>query len=336
MILSSMVKLRAGKPGGFQTGGFPFSGKVRIVSRTLSGLFLVGAVNRPRKRQRTNRENPWTIPGQIGKLPEKSGKSQKRQKSGRKKAHKHKLFALVNVQMALGQTAGCPRVKRAKKFMCSPRNTGNRKNSLWLTGGLSQGCPDFQKVYVFKVYVPFSCPKKGRTIPDRETPPVWTPPSTGPWSNRNLKLQNASEIATKPSANLPTGKEKAYTTTLLLFFFRVFWPLLYALLSGPMAYTLFPCFPRKMGYTIFFFSVTSRSGDRPRKEGCHGGCIYFFYLVLRKTKCRNRSRKRSDSNRCEFRSPPWSSFPCFFLRISFFKSSAYALWINLSSDFKFI
>ena len=40
--------------------------------------------------------------------------------SGRKKAHKHKLFALVNVQMALGQTAGCPRVNRAKKFMCSP------------------------------------------------------------------------------------------------------------------------------------------------------------------------------------------------------------------------
>ena len=45
--------------------------------------------------------------------------------SGRKKAHKHKLFALVNVQMALGQTAGCPKVNRAKKFMCSPRNTGN-------------------------------------------------------------------------------------------------------------------------------------------------------------------------------------------------------------------
>ena len=75
-----------------------------------------------------------------------------------KKAHKHKLFALVKVRMALGQTAGCPRVNRAQKFMCSPRNTGNINFSLWLTGGLSQGCPDFQKVYVFKVYVPFSCP----------------------------------------------------------------------------------------------------------------------------------------------------------------------------------
>ena len=60
--------------------------------------------------------------------------------------------------MALGQTAGCPRVNRAKKFMCSPRNTGNINFSLWLTGGLSQGCPDFQKVYVFNVYVPLSCP----------------------------------------------------------------------------------------------------------------------------------------------------------------------------------
>ena len=89
-------------------------------------------------------------------------------KSGRKKANKHKLFALVNVQMALGQTAGCPRVNRAQKFMCSHQNTGNINFSLEisLTGGLSQGCPDFQKVYVFKVYVPFfSCPTKRSRFP---------------------------------------------------------------------------------------------------------------------------------------------------------------------------
>ena len=73
------------QPGGFQTGGFPlFSGKVQIVSQTLSGLFLVGAVHRPRKRKRTNRENPRRVPGQIGKIPEKSGKSQK----GRKRTEK--------------------------------------------------------------------------------------------------------------------------------------------------------------------------------------------------------------------------------------------------------
>ena len=94
-----------------------------------------------------------------------------------KKTHKHKLFALVNVRMALGQTAGCPRVNRAKKFMCSPRNTGNINFSLWLTGGLSEDCPDFQKVDVSKVYVPFSCLKlgelslRGQIFPLRENFP---------------------------------------------------------------------------------------------------------------------------------------------------------------------
>ena len=48
------------------------------MSRTLLGLFLVGAVNRPQKRKRTNRENTRTIPGQIGKIPEKSEKDESR------------------------------------------------------------------------------------------------------------------------------------------------------------------------------------------------------------------------------------------------------------------
>ena len=67
--------LREAKPGGFLL----FSGKVQIVSRTLSGLFLVGALNRPRKRKGTNRENPRRVPEQIRKIPEKSGKPQKGQ-----------------------------------------------------------------------------------------------------------------------------------------------------------------------------------------------------------------------------------------------------------------
>ena len=74
--------------------------------------------------------------------------------SGRKKANRHKLFALVSVQMALGQTAGCPRVNLCV-FAWKHRNI---QFPLWLAGGLSQGCPVFQKVYVFKVDVPFSCP----------------------------------------------------------------------------------------------------------------------------------------------------------------------------------
>ena len=71
--------LREARPGGFtKPGGFPLlSGKVQIASRTLSRLFLVGAFDRPGERKRTNRGNPWSIPEQIEKIPEKSGKSQK-------------------------------------------------------------------------------------------------------------------------------------------------------------------------------------------------------------------------------------------------------------------
>ena len=54
---------------------------------------------------------------------------------------------------------------------------------------------------------------------------------------------------------------------------------MYTLLSGPMVYTLFPCFPRKRVYTIAFFfcSATMGSGDRPRKEGFDGGGVYSFF-----------------------------------------------------------
>ena len=62
--------LRAAKPGDFQTGGFP--------------TFFGNALHRPIKRKVTNRENPRTVPEQIGKIPEKSGKSQKGQKRTKK------------------------------------------------------------------------------------------------------------------------------------------------------------------------------------------------------------------------------------------------------------
>ena len=77
---NSWEKLNRGvsKPGGFLL----FSGKVQIVSQTLSGLFLVGAVNRPRKRKRANQKNPRRVPGQIGKIPENQ-ESPKKDKKGR-------------------------------------------------------------------------------------------------------------------------------------------------------------------------------------------------------------------------------------------------------------
>ena len=78
-----ILKKRGLRKRGLELYGL-FLGKVQIVSRTLSGLFLVGDFNRPRKRKGTNRENPRTIPEEIGKIPEKSGKSQKRTKKDKK------------------------------------------------------------------------------------------------------------------------------------------------------------------------------------------------------------------------------------------------------------
>ena len=72
------VNRRGSKPGGFPL----FSGKVRIVSRTLSGLFLVGAAHRPREKDPSGKslDNPQA----NRKNPGKSGSSQKgRDEKGR-------------------------------------------------------------------------------------------------------------------------------------------------------------------------------------------------------------------------------------------------------------
>ena len=78
--------------------------------------------------------------------------------SGRKKAHKHKLFALVNARMALGQTAGCPRVSRAKKFMCSPRNTGNINFFPLVNQRVVPGLSRLSKSLCVQGLCAFSCP----------------------------------------------------------------------------------------------------------------------------------------------------------------------------------
>ena len=57
------------------------------MSRTLSGLFLVGALSRPRKSKRTNRENPRTIPEQIRKIPENRESPKKDKKRTKKEGH---------------------------------------------------------------------------------------------------------------------------------------------------------------------------------------------------------------------------------------------------------
>ena len=84
--LLSWERLNRGvsKPGCFPL----FSGMVQIVSRTLSGLFLAGALNRPRKRKGTNRENPRTIPEQIGKKIPENRESPKKDEKGQKRKDK--------------------------------------------------------------------------------------------------------------------------------------------------------------------------------------------------------------------------------------------------------
>ena len=42
--------------------------------------------------------------------------------------------------------------------------------------------------------------------------------------------------------------------------------MVYTLLSGPMVYTLFPCFPRKMVYTIAFFALRPRGRATDREK----------------------------------------------------------------------
>ena len=67
--------------------------------------------------------------------------------------------------------------------------------------------------------------------------------------------------------------------TLPFFLFRVWGSMVYTLLSGPMVYTLFPCFPRKLVYTIAFFALWPRGGERPRKESGKKNDININFLV---------------------------------------------------------
>ena len=57
-------------------------------------------------------------------------------------------------------------------------------------------------------------------------------------------------------------------------------------------YTLVPCFPKEMVYTMagFCWSVTSGSGDRPREKGCHNDgvhSLFFGFCLQRKVRLTN-------------------------------------------------
>ena len=59
-------------------------------------------------------------------------------------------------------------------------------------------------------------------------------------------------------------------------FSRVWGSIVYTLFSGPMVYTLFPCFPRKMVYTIAFFALWARGRATDREK--RGATVVVYTL----------------------------------------------------------
>ena len=61
------------------------------------------------------------------------------------------------------------------------------------------------------------------------------------------------------------------------FLFRVWGSMVYTLLSGTMVYILFPCFPRKMVYTIAFFALWPRGRATDREKRGHAVVVYTIF-----------------------------------------------------------
>ena len=133
---------------GFQTRVFPtFFGKGPDCVADAFGTVLVGALNRPRKRKRTNRENPRTIPEKNGKIPEKSGKDQKGPKRTKKdkkegqvqignpsRLQPPRLAALENSEQNSGKTRGENSMKIRGTFVLSVK-CFVRAQCVWVCGG---------------------------------------------------------------------------------------------------------------------------------------------------------------------------------------------------------
>ena len=62
------------------------------------------------------------------------------------------------------------------------------------------------------------------------------------------------------------------------FFCRLWGSMVYTLLSRPMVYTLFPCFPRKMVYTIAFFALWPRGRATDREKRSPTVVVYTLFF----------------------------------------------------------
>ena len=167
--------------------------------------------------------------------------------------------------MPLGQTPACHRVNRAKKFMCSPRCTGNINFSLWLTGGLSQGCPHFQKfmcskfmclflALFFKVWV--------RTLP------AWERGFRASGPNRKKYKKHGFRPPPENRKKLAEKLENA-TKTLILSNFPIF-QLIFSYFARGRLKSVFSLY-------MFFLPFSGRRPEIPVPAGGQGPTVWGFF-----------------------------------------------------------
>ena len=107
--------------------------------------------------------------------------------------------------------------------------------------------------------------------------PLRRAPKFGSRRLQTLRLEAAQE-----NLRCNLGKKKVYITTaetLLFFFFGVWGSMVYTLLSGPTVYTFFPCFPRKMVYTIAFLALWPRGRATDREKRGATVVVYTLFCL---------------------------------------------------------
>ena len=197
-------------------GCFPlFSGKVQIVSRTLSGLFLVGALNRPRKRKRTIGKIPGPSPSKSGKS-QKNRESPKKDKKGQKRTKKE-----GQVQIGKPPRLKHPRLAALDDF-CSLKSLRLRDFASWA----SKSCRCDTSTFLLSgpnTVRPNGIPDRApSSTPTPKTPQtqamVWVfpPQKLRPWSEFLLSLVNKESgvvwvlvrVFLGPWSELPPARSK--------------------------------------------------------------------------------------------------------------------------------
>ena len=153
--------LREAKPGRFQTKGFPtFSGKCPDCVADPFRTVLVGAVNRPRKKQGQIPPKNRETPGKIGEVIK-----------GQKTSQMALEFWEVNFSRVHFSGGLFWWKKQSQKLR--PKNSGPKFGRLkFVSQNSAQNSGSGGAKSPLPTFVP---DKKGRTSPDREFPPFENP-----------------------------------------------------------------------------------------------------------------------------------------------------------------